>query len=564
MKKLFKELYFSKTEEELHEVIKTNPDIFKQENWFVLGDNPSNFGVIENQQSNPIAALIEKITNSIDATLMKKCYENNIEPKSANAPRTMSDAIIRFYPERNWDIRTYRRNQSEEIQIVADGTPKNTSVIIYDNGEGQNPENFEKSFLSLLQGNKSEIHFVQGKYNMGGSGGIVFCGKKNYQLIGSKRYDGNGKFGFTLIREHPLSKEEEKIKKNTWYEFLKIEEEIPSFEIDELDLKLFGRNFKTGSIIKLYSYQFPSGYSGFAQDLNQSINEYLFEPALPILTVEKKERYPNNNVLELDLYGLKRRLEKEDEYVSEYFSNEYNEEGIGKTKVTCYVFKPRVKDKDINKTKELIRKRYFKNNMHILFSVNGQVHGHYTSEFITRSLKMNMIKDHLLVHVDCTKMDYNFRKKLFMASRDRLKNGDETKHLREFLRKKLTHKESRLQEIVKERKNAFSVDSSDTEDLLQSFTKSLPMNSDLLKLLDQTFKLEQYKDKPKKADKKTQKQQKEKEPFNPKRFPSFFNFNHKNDGEKEVASVPLNGEKTLKFNTDVENHYFDRIEEPNF
>ena len=61
----------------------------------------------------------------------------------------------------------------------------------------------------LLRGNKNEIRFVQGKYNMGGSGAIVFCGKKRHQLIGSKRYDNTGEFGFTLIREHPLSKTEE-------------------------------------------------------------------------------------------------------------------------------------------------------------------------------------------------------------------------------------------------------------------------------------------------------------------------------------------------------------------
>lgn len=66
-------------------------------------------------------------------------------------------------------------------------------MIIYDNGEGQHPKDFESTFLSLMRGNKNEIHFVQGKYNMGGSGAIVFCGK-GYQLIGSKRFDGSGEF----------------------------------------------------------------------------------------------------------------------------------------------------------------------------------------------------------------------------------------------------------------------------------------------------------------------------------------------------------------------------------
>ena len=562
---LFYALYNSGTEQDVDIVIGRWSNIFDNpDNWRPLGDNETFYGVIENQQASPIAALIEKITNSIDAILTKKCLEQGIDPKDQAAPRSMSAAIERFFPKhRDWDLASSRRKQSEEIQIIADGTPRNTSVIIYDNGEGQHPDQFESTFLSLLRGNKNHIHFVQGKYNMGGSGGIVFCGKKRYQLIASKRYDNTGSFGFTLVREHPFTKKEQQDRRNTWYEYLVIDGRIPSFEIDDIDLKLYGRRFNTGSIIKMYSYQFPSGYFGFAQDLNQSINEFLFQPALPILTVDNKDRYPNNKVLELDLFGLKRRLEADnDDYIEDYWSNEYNEEKIGKTTVTCYVFKTRIKDNDVKKTKENIQRRYFKNNMSVLFSMNGQVHGHLTSEFISRSLKMNLLKSHLLIHVDCTNMEYDFRKALFMASRDRLKHGDETTELRKFLTQKLTAKDSRLVEIEKKRKNAFSTDSNDAKDLLKNFTKSLPMNSDLLKLLDQTFKLEQKKEKPKAKQHKQSKSQKEREPFHPQRFPSFFNLKAKNDGVREVASVPLGGDKTISFETDVENHYFHRVEEP--
>jgi len=188
-KKLFEKLYFAPTEKEVEEIVLLYPKIFRQENWHPLGENYSNFGVIENQQSSPIAALIEKITNSIDAILMKKCYEADVDPKNPTAPRSMEEAIEKYFPTEyeNWDLPTHRKIQAENIQIVADGPRMNTSIIIYDNGEGQLPEDFENTFLSLLRGNKNEIHFVQGKYNMGGSGAIVFCGKRSYELIASKR-----------------------------------------------------------------------------------------------------------------------------------------------------------------------------------------------------------------------------------------------------------------------------------------------------------------------------------------------------------------------------------------
>lgn len=568
LEELFYQIFSAKSEEEVDKLVHQRQEVFDSKNWKPLGQNPSNYGVIENQQSNPIAALIEKITNSLDAILTRKCIEAGIDPKSSSAPRSMEDAVKLFFKDSSsWDLPTFRRAQSEELQIIADGPKLAPSLVIYDNGEGQHPEDFESSFLSLLRGNKNEIHFVQGKYNMGGSGAIVFCGKKSYQLIGSRKFDKKGKFGFTLIREHPLSDEEKQTKKNTWYEYLMVDDQIPSFQISKLDLNIHGRKFETGTIIKLYSYDLPSGSrSVISRDLNQSINEYLFEPALPVLTVDKKERYPDDRNLERPLYGLKRRLEQDDnKYVDDYFSEDFRDELFGKNgfaRVTCYVFKSKVDGKPVKETKETIRREFFKNNMSILFSVNGQVHGYYTSEFITRSLKMNLLKSHLLVHVDCTHMDMDFRKELFMASRDRLKDGEETRALRDFLARKLGANDGRLAEIDKARKDSLSVEESDTKELLKSFTKSLPLNSDLMKLLSQTFKLDQIDEKKRKGDGPKQKEKVEREPFKPQRFPTSFKLRLPEQGGVKAVNIPRGSEKTIRFDTDVENHYFDRIEEP--
>ena len=93
---LFEQLFALHTEGQLDDFIAGHADIFKQENWYPLGGHENNYGVIENQQASPIAALIEKITNSIDATLMKKCYEAGIDPRSAAAPKTMDEAREKF------------------------------------------------------------------------------------------------------------------------------------------------------------------------------------------------------------------------------------------------------------------------------------------------------------------------------------------------------------------------------------------------------------------------------------------------------------------------------------
>jgi len=560
IKSLFFEVYRAGTEEELDEVIANTPNVFGQQNWYPLGGDTNYFGIVRSQQSSPIAALVEKITNSIDALLTKRCYEEKLDPKSSAAPKSMYEAAERFYPNnKQWDLKSFRRQQAEEIQIIADGPPRNTSVIIYDNGEGQHPDDFENTFLSLVRGNKINIHFVQGKYNMGGSGALVFCGKKRYQLVASKKFDNTGKFGFTVVRRHKVVDEESR---GSYFEYLKIDGKIPSFEISEIDLNLYGRKFRTGSLIKLYSYQFPPGYAGFAQDLNQSLNEFLFEPILPLLTVDKKERYPNNKVLELDLYGLKRRLEEDkNEYVGTFFSEEYTDQLFGQCKVTCYVFKPKLEGRDVKKSKEIIRDRFFRNNMSVMFSLNGQVHGSYTTEFITRTLKFNLLKDYLLIHVDCTNMNPDYREELFMASRDRLKNGDEANELRDFLGRKL--RASILDDINRMRKESIGLESENTSELIKSFAKNLPKESDLFKFLQNTIKLEEEKKKGEpRPNKKPSTNDRVEITFQPQRFPSFFKLHNRTNGGIHAIKLPVNGEKTVTFDTDVENDYFDRVEEP--
>ena len=572
MKQLFESLYFAKDEDELQEVIEKNEVIFNNDNWEPLGGDDTNFSTIKNQQSSPIASLIEKVTNSIDAILMKKAYENNIEPKSDDAPKSMDDALVQFFPNhKNWDITKYRNNQAREIQIIADGKgPRNrrnlpTSVIIYDNGEGQHPDDFVDTFLSIKKGNKNEIHFVQGKYNMGGTGAIVFCGKRRYQLIASKRFDNTGDFGFTLIREHKKTDADKR--KETWYEYLVVNKKIPSFPLNEpLDLGLEDREFTTGSIIKMYSYQFPKGYSGFAQDLNQSINEFLYKPILPVLTKDTELRYPDNKVLTNTAYGLNRRFEDEKtDYLEDSFSESLEDSVIGPMKVHCYVFKNRVRDFDMKKSKEVIQDRYFKNGMSVLFSMNGQVHGFYTSEFISRALKMNVLRNHLLIHVDCTEMNYDFRKELFMASRDRLKNGEETQHLRHFLAAKLSSKDSRLQEIVKQRRDTSGFDNtSSTKELVKNLSQNMPFDNNILSLLKQAYNIEDFGSKRKEKPKSDKKNKKNNEDygFKPERFPTLFKLQNQKNGEIQTFQIPLGDEKTIRFKTDVENDYFDRSEEP--
>lgn len=552
---LFWELYRCKNEQEVDKLIQSRPKAFVSANWHPLGGKSDYFAVVENQQSNPIAALVEKLTNAIDAVLMRRCYEEQIAPRSDEAPRSLVAAIHRFFPEHSdWDLRDPRAEQARSIQILADGTSGNTSIIVYDDGEGQHPERFEDTFLSLLRGNKRAIHFVQGKYNMGGTGAIVFCGKKRYQLIASKRFDDTGKFGFTLIREKPQPDDDADT--GSEYQFLKVGGEIPAFAIDELSLGLHRRMFRTGTVIKLYSYQ-VLGNRHFIRDLMPSVNQHLFEPALPYTIVENPQRYTRTRDDYAHVnFGLRQKLAKSD-YVETSFSQAIEDKRFGKLKIFVYVFKAKLEGKSVAETKKSIHDNFFKDGMQIVFTVGGQVHGHWTAEFITRTLKFALLRDYLLIHVDCTGMKSSFRREIFMGSRDRLKKGEATAGMRKKLGEDL--KSGQLKGIFRQRRDRLAYDSAEDEDLLKQLSNNLPFDKALQDLIKQTIEL----DTPGKRKKpKPTKPIPPPEPFEGRRYPSFFDINGKKRGGATVVEIPQGDSKTVTFESDVEDEYFDRTEKP--
>ena len=135
MKKIFYALFSAPTEAAVDSVLSNNSIFNNPLNWRPYGDSESNFSVIENQQANPVAALVEKLTNAIDAMLMKKCFQQGINPKAQEAPKSMLEAVKQFYDYNNFDLQIYRNEVAQDIQILADPkSPKGeTSIIIYDN-----------------------------------------------------------------------------------------------------------------------------------------------------------------------------------------------------------------------------------------------------------------------------------------------------------------------------------------------------------------------------------------------------------------------------------------------
>jgi len=474
MEKLFWDLFNAEDENVLHEIVLSNKLMANAENWFPYGGNSmedrSNFSTFENQQPEPIPALVEKITNSIDSLLLKECRLSGVNPKSSEAPKTLKEAVEKYFRIKNGDFSEIaigdRREIAENIQIIATGDREKPNLLIYDNGEGQDPKDFPNTFLSLRRRNKTDIHFVQGKYNMGSTGAVVFCGQHHYQLIASKltrglSTAGSNEFGFTLVRQHPFTKEEEESGFFiTWYEYFRVNGIVPSFPIVKIDVGLWeDKQFVTGSLVKLYSYQLPRGSkSDITLDLWRDLNQYLYSPALPIMLYEKrftKGKSPSKLML-----GNKTRIiiDERDKKEKTIPISIITEE-LGRVEIEATVFKPDVQEKEFIKDKA------------VNFSLNGQVHRALPRRFISYDLKFSMLRDSLLINVDCTNMRNSARMDLFMANRYNMKEGELYERFIEKLIQVISSNES-LIEINQLRKSRLMREKSGDKEILTSIINS--------------------------------------------------------------------------------------------
>jgi hypothetical protein len=556
MEELFWKIFNANSENELTTIIDSHSIFNDRNNWKPYGGIEGNFGTFEAQQNNAIPALVEKITNSIDATLIKECKTFGIDPKSKEAPRTMIEAVEKFYSVPNGEISELgnikRRKLAENIQIIATGNKKSPCITVYDFGEGQNPEDFHNTFLSLHRGNKANIHFVQGKYNMGSTGAVVFCGDKKYQLIASKKNltlikGTDSSFGFTIVRRHPLDEHDhENNVTTTWYEYFCPNEKIASFKIENIELGLLNRKFDYGTIVKLYSYQLPTGSRGdVSTDLYRDLNQYLYHLPIPITVYERREHYKVRDVNKVIVGNRTRIITNAKENVERNIRFELNSSlGNFSIPIDVIIFNSNVDHREFIKNKSII------------YTQNGQVHGFEGQSFISQDLGFPLIKKHALIHIDCTGIPTEVRQDLFMSNRTHLREGPKTEKLRSEI-VSLLKSSSELRKLNNERKDSLLRESKTDKDLLETFLSNLPVDKDVVNLLKKNGSLDFLKLRGNKINGNQKPKKTVQKKLN--RFPSIFKLNLKEQKNGKIyKTIPLNSNGKITIETDVQDDYLFR------
>jgi hypothetical protein len=528
--------------------------------WIPLGGIENNFAAIGNQQSDPTGALVEKIINAIDAMLMAGCFAHGIDPESAQAPRSMTEAVDRLFGVRDGRLSNLSTRQQQEladdIHVVAVGSKKEPSYLIIDRGEGQTPAKFPDTFLSLMRSNKIRIPFVQGKFNSGGTGVLQFCGEKNYQLIVSRRRPDcpvdlgdqtRDLWGFTLVRRLLPSGG----RRSSMYVYLAPDGQVPSFKADAIRI-LPGKSgpnqpappyeidLPYGTCIKLYNYRWRAKTLATLEG-RYELERFLQTSSLPFRLTETREfrgHYFSTTVTGGWTSATTETEEGESKKLEDGFPSyaDLNLEGIGKLPYQIAVFKP-VKDEK--------RVPYG-----VSFVVNGQVHGTLPSDFVTRRLRFDYLTGKhgpLLVLVDCTAMNEKVREDFFMASRDRVRRNEVYTLIEQKLAENLKDHPG-LQELNQRRRQQELEQHLNEEAPLEVFQKLLNSDPTLANLFGVGDRLVSQTG-PGSAPL-----------FIGRKFPSFFRL--KNPKEGQVKGCSIDRTCRVEFETDAVNDYFKRIDSP--
>ena len=569
---LCKALLRADTEEEVIRVLKLQEYWADPEVWRPFGDREDNFATVGNQSSSADGALVEKLVNSVDAVLMGKCWSAGIRPNSPEAPRSIPEAVADFFfGDRskaatmgrisNWD-NSKRRELSNLITLAATGSRSSPSFTIVDAGEGQTPERMPETLLSIDRQNKIDVHFVQGKFNMGGTGALRFCGRHNLQLVVSRRNPNisqtdspgtsSGQWGFTIVRrENPTD-----TKRVSTYRYLAPVDADQSsrhggvLRFDANSLPLFPngndpyvREAQWGTAIKLYEYD-ASGFRSHIlrrDGLLYRLDLLLPQVALPIRLHECRDYSGHQGSFDTTLTGLGVRLSDDrGDNLEEGFPTSSTFTILGEQMTAeVYAFK-RGKANTYRKLEGVV------------FVVNGQTHGNLHRRFFSRkAVGMNRLEDSLLVVLDCSRISGRAREDLFMNSRDRMEQGAFLKAIEGELQSLL--KDNSLLRDLRERRKR--------EDVASKLENSEPMRQALASIIRRSPSLASlfgglgplpnpFNPKPKEK------------PFQGKQHPNIFKFKRVDYGKKLIRETAINMRSRIAFETDVVNDYFKREKFP--
>jgi len=518
-----------KVAELVHEEFAEHPNV----DWVPLGQQTNNYSIVENQQEEAMAALTELLTNSVDAVILKNYFQRYGDSYSGDEFDDMyeaADALV--------------NNEGCEISLKAQGEQNGPfSLTVIDNGTGQPRERFAHTFLNVLTPGeiKQEYDFLQGKYGMGSTGSLPFCGDRGFKLVVSASYENPGEWSWSLIRKN---------RDKTRYEYLIVNNSVPIF-----DGKINGQEY--GSFVKCYNYQTETK-SEINQYFRRRLERYIVESPLPIRLIDT--RY-GDGFGDVHTRGLLPRLNENREYIQDVdqIDHSFDNPILGDRMIRIYLLKADdvLEEEDLSgytKSNFVTGRKHRKQA--VLFTVNGQTHGDQGETFIKRRCSFNRVAKDTLVFVDFSDVSDADIVDLFKPSRDRLTEKEPARALREEL-EDLISDNNMLKEEEQRRRNRMAKEESEEleDDILEQILQKNPALKGYLKAGKKQPTVTEEGDQEPEYDGK----------FYPDKFEIIKSYRSKTnyntwdgpDGSYE-KEIPINKASTQRFELNAENDFLTR------
>jgi hypothetical protein len=567
-KELLKRLLNADTEEEVVKILTEAGYWNDPKVWRYYGDKPRNWATVGGQQSKPDHALVEKLTNAIDTKLIVAARLLG-RLDGSTAPISIYDARDAFFGDELKDIETL----SKSITVAATGRRQRPSITISDDGEGVTPSGMPKTILSLHEGNKEQIPFVQGKFNMGGSGVLEFCGtefnvelvlsRRNPKLLPEKASAEDRKWSFTIIRREDPPPDSPRSSRFTYLAPGPLDDEghgtlltfdAPTMPIFPEKNKAYAREAAWGTLFKMYEYGTRAVTNMMLEDgLLMKLRLLLPEPALPIRFHECRDYKGHSGSFDTPMAGLIYTLEQDRKSPKrknvEWFDKFDIDIDGQKFTTRIYLFRKAGKDESKNPAES------YRKDEGIVFTYNGQAQAILSKDFFRRKrVKQDYLWNSLLVFVDCSAIGVRPHEKLFMPNRESLRDGTLKTRLVAELEDKLRHHKELEQIAIARRKGELS-ESSEVSETFEKFMEDMVKKHPLLEqILGPGFRITNPF--------KPHLVEVEEKPFVGVRFPTKFHFKGVQPGTALDRDAHMNSQVRVAFETDAENDYFRRDEEP--
>lgn len=384
--------------------------------WVPLGGRENNRGTVE-IATNPARAIVERVTNSIDAVLEKAHAEHNGKPEVAN-PREAASAWLGIPLGGLSKVGIQKRQELAENVVVLDepGDSKEARIIsIRDRGTGLTRRDMPETILSLNASNKISKRYVSGTYGQGGSATFACC---ELSLIVS-RATNSDTAAFTIVRYEDLPPD---LYKTGHYVYLVDAEGLP-FEISG---DVFG---EPGTLCRHIGFDL----SGLDSPIGPSsiygiLGQVLFDPILPLWMESTRHSWKRRTIQGARnalLGATEAEPDDSQEKVSHSQSMYYPSLGdFGQIGIEYWLLaQPEAKKRP--------SAGYIDPEKPIIVTWNGQNQAELTHTLITKHAGLPLFKNRLIVHVNCDGLTPAAQRALFSSGREEARSGAVMTRIRE-------------------------------------------------------------------------------------------------------------------------------------